>query len=280
MTVSGLSRVGFTLHQREGEGRREDLDWIRSRPQGLERGCERSEKLTSVTMAGLSVSPPQTQGMRRAGVIKYHYYPTFISPSSTPTVDDPSLMLLTIFPSHIPMTVPRGHHLKRSRGPFARSHKLSHDPRQRIHETDPSIIAPTDPRSSTRLSSAINYQSQPRPVSHRHRSKRRRLSANCPGVLQNHLPIPSHPKPVFPTPPPSSSAHPSPPSSDSQTDEEDRLSVISERLRLKMSNSSSTAAYGNNPASQLCTYEDWQDIKELFAKAAEQYNGKHVPNIF
>ena len=45
-----------------------------------------------------------------------------------------------------------------------------------------------------------------------------------------------------------------------------------------MANSSSTATHGKLPAGQVCTYEDWQDIKELFAKAAEQYNGKLAPN--
>ena len=176
------------------------------------------------------------------------------------------------------MTVPSRSHLKRSRGSFARNHRLCPHPRQRIHEADPSIIAPPDSRSSARRPLTTNYQSQSLPVAYRHRNKRRRLSASCTSVLQNHLPFPSHPKPVFPTPPSSSSS--SPPPSSPQTDEEDRLSVISERLRLKMTNSSFTTAHGKNPPTgQVCTYEDWQDIKELFAKAAEQYNGKHVPNI-
>lgn len=57
--------------------------------------------------------------------------------------------------------------------------------------------------------------------------------------------------------------------------------MLSERLRLKMTKCSTTTAYGNcHPTGQVCTHEDWQDIKELFAKAAEQYNGKHVPNVF
>lgn len=55
--------------------------------------------------------------------------------------------------------------------------------------------------------------------------------------------------------------------------------MISERLRLKMSKASHTTAYGNHPTGLVCTYEDWQDIKELFAKAAEQCNGEHFPNI-
>ena len=55
--------------------------------------------------------------------------------------------------------------------------------------------------------------------------------------------------------------------------------MISERLRLKTSNSLSTTAHGRHPASQLCTYEDRQDIEELSAKAAEQYNGKLILNI-
>jgi len=182
-------------------------------------------------------------------------------------------MLLAVLPSHIPMAVPTGIRLKRSRGSLPRNHKLGQHPRQRIQEADPSIIAPT-----ARHPLATNHQSQPRTVSHRHRNKRRRLSANCAGVSQTHLPVASHPNPVFPTPPTSSAPSP-PPSSSSRTDEEDRLSVISERLRLKMSNSSSTAAHGKNLTGQVCTYEDWQDIKELFTKAAEQYNGKHAPNI-
>ena len=53
--------------------------------------------------------------------------------------------------------------------------------------------------------------------------------------------------------------------------------MILERLRLKMSKSSSTTAYGSHPTGQVCTFEDWQDIKELFAKAAEQYNGELRP---
>lgn len=55
--------------------------------------------------------------------------------------------------------------------------------------------------------------------------------------------------------------------------------MISERLRLKMTNCSSTATRGRYSTGQVCTYEDWQDIKELFAKAAEQYNGEHVPRV-
>ncbi|KAF9785431.1 hypothetical protein BJ322DRAFT_1006438 [Thelephora terrestris] len=39
-----------------------------------------------------------------------------------------------------------------------------------------------------------------------------------------------------------------------------------------MTKSSSTTAHGSHPTGQVCTFEDWQDIKELFAKAAEQYN--------
>ena len=46
-----------------------------------------------------------------------------------------------------------------------------------------------------------------------------------------------------------------------------------------MANSSSTATHGKHPAGLVCTYEDWQDIKELFAKAAEQYNGEYVPRV-
>lgn len=185
-------------------------------------------------------------------------------------------MLLAVFPSHIPMTVPRGNHLKRSRGSVSRPQKLSQHPRERAEERNASIIAPASPRPAQRTLTP-DPPSQSRPAPHRRR-KRRRFSANCTGVLQNHLPATSHTKLVFPTPP--SSTPPSPPSSSSRPDEEHRLSVISERLRLKMSNSSSTAAHGKLPTGQVCTYEDWHDIKELFAKAAEQYNGKHVPNKF
>ena len=185
----------------------------------------------------------------------------------TTTIHDRSLMLLAIFPSQ--MTAPRGNHLKRSRGSVARHQKPSQHPYDRVEERNAPVIAQPEPRSTRAATS--NCPPQSRPVSHRRR-KRRRFSANCTGALQNHLPVTSQPKPAFPTPT-------APPSS-SRPDEEDRLSVISERLRLKMSNSSSTAAQGRCPTGQVCTYEDWQDIKELFAKAAEQYNGKHVPNTF
>lgn len=191
---------------------------------------------------------------------------------SLPDIHDPSLMLLAVFPSHVPMTIPRGNHLKRSRGSSSCHHKLGQHSRERVEERNPSIIALTDSRSARR-SSTTSSQSQSRPVSQRRR-KRRRFSADCAGVLQNHLPVASHSKPVFPA-----SSPPSPPPSSYLPDEEDRLSVISERLRLKMSNSSSTAAHGRRPGGQTCTHEDWQDIKELFSKAAEQYNGKHAPNI-
>lgn len=175
-------------------------------------------------------------------------------------------MLLAVLPSHVPMTVPRGNHLKRSRGSFSRHSKRGQHPRERAEERTTPTIAPTDPREAR----ASNSQPQSRPVVPHRRRKRRRFSANCPGALQNHLPI-------FPTP--SSSTLPSPPPSSSRPDEEDGVSVILERLRLKMSNSSSTTAHGRHPTGQVCTYEDWQDIKELFAKAAEQYNGKHAPAI-
>lgn len=46
-----------------------------------------------------------------------------------------------------------------------------------------------------------------------------------------------------------------------------------------MSNSSSTTAHGSHPTGQVCTYEDWQDIKELFAKAAEQYNAPETDAV-
>jgi len=183
-------------------------------------------------------------------------------------------MLLAVFPSPVPMTIPRGNHLKRSRGSLSHHNKPGQHPRERVDERNASIIVSTDSRSTQRTSPS-NCQSQSRPVSHRR--KRRRVSANCTGVLQNHLLATSHPEPIFPTP---SSSPPAPPPPSPQPDEEERLSVISERLRLKMSNSSSTAAHGRHPTGQVCTYEDWHDIKELFAKAAEQYNGKLVPNIF
>ena len=171
------------------------------------------------------------------------------------------------------MTVPRGNHLKRPRGSFSRN-KFSQHPRDRVEERNAPIIALTDPRSTR--TSTPSSQLQSCPASHRRR-KRRRFSASCTGVLQHHLPITSQTKCALPT---ASSTLPPTPSSSSRADEENRLSVISERLRLKMSNSSSTAAHGKHPTGQVCTYEDWQDIKELFAKAAEQYNGEHVPNIF
>ena len=186
-------------------------------------------------------------------------------------------MLLTLLPSHVPMTVPTESHLKRSRGSFTRHHKLGQYPRQRAPGRNSSAIAPTDPRASKQRPSITNRESRPAP--HRHH-KRRRLSANCTGVSQNQLLVASHTKPVFPTAPPPSPTLSSLSSSSSRPDEEDRLSVTSERLRLKMSNSSSTAAYGKHLTGPVCTYEDWQDIKELFAKAAEQYNGKQAPNFF
>ena len=182
-------------------------------------------------------------------------------------------MLLAVYPSHTPMTVPRGKHLKRSRGSLGR-HKLSQYPRERVEERNAPIIAPTDPHSTR--ASTPNSQPQSHPASHRRR-KRRRFSASCAGALQHNVPITSQTKPAHLTP---SSPLPPTPSSSSRADEEDRYSVISERLRLKMANCSSTAARGKHPTGQVCTYEDWQDIKELFAKAAEQYNGEHVPNIF
>ena len=180
--------------------------------------------------------------------------------------------MLAVLSSHAPMTVSRGNHLKRPRGSSSCNQKVGHHPRERVEERNLSVVAPTVPRSTQRPSAA-NRQSQPCLVSHRRR-KRRRLSVSSPGVLQNPLPLAPNTKPVFPTPSPPL------PSSNSEPDEEDRLSVITERLRLKMTNSSSTAAHGRHPTGQVCTYEDWQDIKELFAKAAEQYNGKLVPNIF
>ena len=237
-------------------------------------------QLTSATMGRLSrTGLPAIQRAPNAqeiyGDIYIYTCPVCVSPPSlslTATIDDPSLMLLAVFPSPAPMTVPRGNHLKRPRGSFTRHHKRDQHPREHAEERNPPIIAPTDTRS-TRVS---NCQPQSRSVSNRRR-KRRRFSANCAGALQNHLPIASHTKPVFPTP--SSSTASSAPPSSSHPDEEDRLSVISERLRLKMSISSSTTAHGRRPTGQVCTYEDWQDIKELFAKAAEQYNGEHVPNV-
>ena len=178
--------------------------------------------------------------------------------------------MLAVLPSHTPMTVPRGNHLKRSRGSFSPHHK----PGQPHQERNTLVIAPTDPRSTRALTS--NRQPQSRPII-LCRRKRRRFSANHTGVLQNHLPVPSPTKSGLPTPSPAFLSTPPP---ISQPDEEDGLSVISDRLRLKMSNSSSIAAHGKRPTGQVCTYEDWQDIKELFVRAAEQYNGKHVPNIF
>ena len=190
-------------------------------------------------------------------------------------IDDPSLMLLTVLPFHDPMTIPRGNGRKRSRGSFSRNHKPSLYPREGRNTT---VIAQTD----LRLPSSSTCQPHSRSVPHRRRKRRRFSPTNgTPGVLQNHhLLATSHSKPVFPTPPPPSTCSPCPspppPSVSSRTDEE-RTCVISERLRLKMSKSSSTTARGNYPSVQVCTFEDWQDIKELFAKAAEQYNGKHVP---
>ena len=175
------------------------------------------------------------------------------------------------------MTIPRGNHLKRSRGSFSRNHKPTLYPRERVVGRNASIITSAELRTGMQPSPPPTRQPQSRPTSHRRR-KRRRFSANGTGVLQNHLPIPSsHTKPsIFPTPPSTSSSQFSspPPSSCSRTDDEGSQSVISERLRLKMSKSSSTTAHGSHPTGQVCTYEDWQDIKELFAKAAEQYNGK------
>lgn len=198
-------------------------------------------------------------------------------------IDDHSLMLLAVLPSHDPVAIPRGNGRKRSRGSFSRNHKPSLHPRERAEGRNVSIVTSTDLRPTTRRPSPPTCQQpQSRQVSHRRR-KRRRFSTNGTGLLQNHLPgaTSSHcSKPVFPTAPPlPSSSFPTLPPSSSQTDE-DRESVISERLRLKMSKCSSTTARGSYPAGHVCTYEDWQDIKELFAKAAEQYNGKHVPNIF
>ena len=133
------------------------------------------------------------------------------------------------------------------------------------------VIAPMDP-CSTQRPLVADRQSQSCLVLH-HRCKKRRFSANSPGILQYPLSVVPNTKPILLTPSPSL-----PPSS-SRLDEEDKLSVISERLCLKTSNNSSTAAHGRHPASQLCTYEDWQDIEELCAKATEQYNSKLVPNI-
>ena len=182
------------------------------------------------------------------------------------------------------MTVPRGNHLKRARGSFSRNHKPILYPRERPEGRNASIITSPELRPTTQRPPQPppppTRQSQSRPTSHRRR-KRRRFSANGTSVLQNHLPVTSQTKPcIFPTPPasvvPSSSQLPPPSacSSSSRTDEEDGQSVISERLRLKMSKSSSTTAHGSHPTGQVCTFEDWQDIKELFAKAAEQYNGE------
>ena len=70
------------------------------------------------------------------------------------------------------------------------------------------------------------------------------------------------------------------PPSSSRPDGGDRFSAISKWLRLMMSHSSSTAAHGRHPTGQVCgAYEDLQDIKQLLAKATEQYNGKLVLNI-
>jgi hypothetical protein len=211
-------------------------------------------------------------------------------------------MLLAVLPSHDPMScIPRGNGRKRSRGSFSRNHRPNLYPRERAEGRTASIIGSADPLHTTRRPlppppSPSPCQSQPRLVPHRRR-KKRRFSANGTGVLSNHcLPQPttSHStKPVFPTPPPTTAATttatttpsspfqtPSPPPSSPRTDADGRSSsVISERLRLKMSKALSTTAHGSCPTGQVCTLEDWQDIKELFAKAAEQYNGKHVPNI-
>ena len=181
--------------------------------------------------------------------------------------------MLAVLPPHDPMTVPRGKHLKRSRGSLSRSHKLGQCSRDGRNQ---SIIASTGSRSTTQQPSSSTCQPQSSPTSHRRR-KRRRFSDNGSGVSENNLPVTSQ---VFPTLPSSASPAPHPPSSPSaRTDEEDRVSVIAERLRLKMTNSLTTTARGGYPTGQVCTYEDWQDIKELFTKAAEQYNGEHnVPN--
>ena len=144
---------------------------------------------------------------------------------------------------------------------------------------NPRVITPADLCSAARRPSSSTYHSQSRSGPHRRR-KRRRFSTNPTGVLQNHLlPATSPSKPVFPTPPSPSPPFPVPPLPQRRTDE-DTDPVISERLRRKMTTSSSTTAHGSCPTGQVCTYEDWLDIKELFAKAAEQYNGKHVPDIF
>lgn len=186
-------------------------------------------------------------------------------------------MLLAVLPSHDPIAVPRGTGRKRSRGSFSCNRKSSLYPRERTEGRNAPIITPTDLRSTTHRPSPLTCQSQSRQAS-RHRHKRRRFSANRTSVSQN-LTTTSDSKPVFPTPPPTSSPFPTPPPSGAPTDEGTHP-VISERLRLKMSQSSYTTAHGSNPTGQVCTYEDWLDIKELFAKAAEQYNGKHVPNTF
>lgn len=215
-------------------------------------------------------SAPSAQEIYDGNYLFARFRVSFLTLFPAATLDALSLMLVTVYPSHTPMTVPRGNHLKRPRGSFTR-HKLSQQPRERVEERNVPIIAPTDPRSTRALTSTS--QSQSCPASHRRR-KRRRFSASYTGVLQHHLPITSQTKPAHPATPSTL------PSTSSRADEEVRSSVISERLRLKMSNSSSTATHGRHHTGQVCTYEDWQDIKELFAKAAEQYNGEHAPNFF
>ena len=168
------------------------------------------------------------------------------------------------------MTVPAAAH-KRSRTSLTCPQKFT---RRRAQDRHAAVIVRPDPRSASKQQSSPAI-SQCRPALHRPR-KKARLSADGTGVSQAQLLVTSLAKPVFPTT--SSSAFSSPPHSGPQPNEEDNHSVTSERLRLKMTNTSSTATHGKLPTGQVCTYEDWQDIKELFAKAAEQYNGKLIPN--
>lgn len=49
---------------------------------------------------------------------------------------------------------------------------------------------------------------------------------------------------------------------------------IAPRRRLKAIDTTSTATRGKPPSRMDCDYEDWEDLKDLFGKAVEQYEGE------
>lgn len=241
--------------------------------------CDGDRNLPRLRRSSTTGRSPRSAGLLLSTNVIYVLFTDFISFSFS-LFHPPSLLSP---PPKSLMTVPRGNRPKRPRGSFSKSQhkdKLCQLPYPSIEERYPSLIAQT----LTQRPSIATCQSQSRPVPHCRR-KRRRFTANCTSVLQGQLPFASSKaESVFPTPStssdPSSPAHPSPPPSSPQPDEEERLSVTSERLRLKIMSNSSSTAHGNHLTGQVCTYEDWQDIKELFAKAAEQYNGKRPSRTF